>query len=202
LNRTIIPPTNQRTITVPRGEQEDARAITITVPWVCLVCGGLRGAPVKGSTFDSWQNYCEHVESYREVRAAYIQAMRRRQIIRTDGTIELLHEPVAIGKMDELIEASKEKGCDHVTLHALGLPYIVMFVDGGGWEVERTVTHDFGGHGSAPRELVRLTPVRALRPHNQLATELYRLQASGTHTIVGDVVLIPDSDYGGGPDGL
>lgn len=48
---------------------------TITVPWVCLKCGGPRGEPFGHNFFedgqsyhvDRWENPCGHVELYTTV---------------------------------------------------------------------------------------------------------------------------------------
>lgn len=72
-------PTPTRTITIPAREDHDGHAaMTITVPWVCLQCGGPRGEPhqaisydgSRGLTVDVWTNPCGHVEKYSKVRAA------------------------------------------------------------------------------------------------------------------------------------
>jgi hypothetical protein len=51
----------------------------ISVPWKCLECGGPRGKPVKGFSYDgsrtllvdTWTNPCGHVETFARVRLEY-----------------------------------------------------------------------------------------------------------------------------------
>jgi hypothetical protein len=70
-------PTETRTIRIPScAEHNGFHALTATVPWRCLVCGGPRGEPYKGLSFDGsrrlgvdrWDNPCGHVETYAFVR--------------------------------------------------------------------------------------------------------------------------------------
>lgn len=90
-----------------------------------------------------------------------------RKIICADGTEITLDKPVSIAQAEELIGAA----ClDSVTL-ADGVH--VMLVDDLGYQ-------------------------RGL-PVNEKATALYmqRCRPGATHLIVGDVVIVPDSDFGG-----
>ena len=67
-----------RTVVIPACEQHDGyAAITVSLPWVCLECGGPRGKPVKTVSYDGsrrlqvhgWSNPCGHVEKYSTIRA-------------------------------------------------------------------------------------------------------------------------------------
>lgn len=66
-----------RTVTIPaREEHEGISTLTVTLPWKCLECGGPRGEPFEGLSYDgsrrlhvhSWTNPCGHVEKYSAVR--------------------------------------------------------------------------------------------------------------------------------------
>ncbi len=70
----------ERTVTIPAcTEHNGLHAMTITVPWLCRVCGGPRGEPVSGISFDgsrrlqvhTWSNPCGHIERYVDVRRDY-----------------------------------------------------------------------------------------------------------------------------------
>lgn len=72
-----------RTVTIPaRAEHDGFDAIRVTLPWVCLHCGGPRGEPFETVSWDGsrtlavhgWSNPCGHVEKYSEVRAASARA--------------------------------------------------------------------------------------------------------------------------------
>jgi hypothetical protein len=65
------------TVTIPaREEHEGLYSITVTLPWVCLVCGGPRGETHQSLSFDGsrrmsvdgWSNPCGHIEKYSMVR--------------------------------------------------------------------------------------------------------------------------------------
>ncbi|MDP2398839.1 MAG: hypothetical protein Q8M53_10840 [Burkholderiales bacterium] len=69
--------TPTRAVTIPACEQHDGySAITVTLPWICLECGGPRGEPSEGISYDgsrrlhvhTWNNPCGHVEKYSAVR--------------------------------------------------------------------------------------------------------------------------------------
>ena len=69
---------DERTVTIPGRElHEGLYARRVTLPWVCLHCGGPRGEPFESSSYDgsrqlyvdSWNNPCGHVETYAEIRA-------------------------------------------------------------------------------------------------------------------------------------
>ena len=115
----------------------------------------------------------------------------QRQIIRTDGTVELLPAPLTVRQLADTIGATT---LDTVNLRSMGRPLLVMLVDDRGYDVTEVK------HGPGHTELV---PTKALKPVNEAATALYRAQCSqgSTHQIVGDVAVVPDSDFGddGGP---
>jgi hypothetical protein len=106
--------------------------------------------------------------------------------IRADGTQRELLAPVSLGDVHAMIGA---RSLDTVTLRHLGTPLHVMLVDDEGWACE---TVDHGTH-------VELRPTQALKPINEVATQLYHANcvAGTTHQIAGDVVVLPDSDYRG-----
>ncbi len=108
-----------------------------------------------------------------------------RRLIRTDGTVLDLAEPVTFEKIHELIGAAV---CDTVALHHMGKPPHVMVVDDAGYEIEQI------DHGNGHFENLC---VRALKPVNAEATRLYHLNClpGTTHQIVGDVMVVPDLDY-------
>lgn len=71
------PSVETRTVTIPASAEHDGyAALTVTLPWVCLICGGPRGEPGSTISYDGsrrlhvhgWSNPCGHVESYRQVR--------------------------------------------------------------------------------------------------------------------------------------
>lgn len=71
-----------RTVTIPaRIEHDGYHALTVTLPWVCLVCGAPRGEPYDTISYDGsrrlhvqgWINPCGHIEKYADVRAALVQ---------------------------------------------------------------------------------------------------------------------------------
>jgi hypothetical protein len=109
---------------------------------------------------------------------------RVRLLIRTDGTTEALPGPVSSAEIRRLIGADT---MDTVNLRHMGEPLHVMCVDDNGYETEATPIP--GG--------TWLKPVRALKPVNVKATELYHAncQPGTKHQIVGDVVVVPDEDF-------
>lgn len=110
---------------------------------------------------------------------------RIRLILRTDGTMEVIEKPLNITQTREAIGA---EALDSVSLHHLGEPLYVMLVDDNAYE---TVFLDHGGGH------MELKPVKALRPDNPAATELYHVNCKPgiTHRIIGDVFICPDDDY-------
>jgi hypothetical protein len=70
---------NVRTVTIPACVEHDGyHVVTVTLPWICLHCGGPRGKPFRTVSYDGsrrlvvhgWTNPCGHVEKYSQVRAA------------------------------------------------------------------------------------------------------------------------------------
>lgn len=66
-----------RTVTIPaREEHGGTESVTLTLPWRCIHCGGARGEPAEGTSWDgscrlavhTWTNPCGHTEYYSEVR--------------------------------------------------------------------------------------------------------------------------------------
>jgi hypothetical protein len=109
-----------------------------------------------------------------------------RLLIRTDGSITPLDRtPKDMDERDGMIGASTT---DLVALRHLGAPLHVMIVDDDGYETE------FVDHGTLVFER---RCVRALKPVNARATELYHANClpGTTHQIVGDVLVLPDGDF-------
>lgn len=98
--------------------------------------------------------------------------MKQRRLIRADGTETVLDHPANVREVCRLIGAD---ALDTVNLRHLGAPAWVMLVDDAGM---------IDG-----------------RPVNEKATALYHANCRpGTpHQIHGDVVVAPDSDFGGQP---
>lgn len=107
-----------------------------------------------------------------------------RRLIRTDGTVVDLVNPVPSSKIGELIGAAVT---DTVTLWHMGEPLHVMVVDDLGYET-KAITDE---------NATLLVPMRARKPVNAEATRLYHenCQPGTTHQIVGDVLVVPDQDY-------
>lgn len=91
-----------------------------------------------------------------------------RQIIRTDGTTEDLPTPLSMSEIQKRLKVST---FDTVNLRHMGQPMHVMLVD------------DLGH----PNGL----------PVNAEATKLYHANCKPgtTHTIRGDVIVVPDMDF-------
>lgn len=69
-----------RTVTIPsKAEHEGFYSMTISLPWVCPVCGNPRGEPEIAKSYDGslwmhvniWHNPCGHIDSYVSVREEY-----------------------------------------------------------------------------------------------------------------------------------
>jgi hypothetical protein len=115
------------------------------------------------------------------------QQLRRRRVIRTDGTEEFIDRPIT-----NFAEIEKMIGCtctDSTQLRHLGRPVVMMLVDDNGYETEKVVRGN----------VTELVPARARKPVNAKETELYLANCipGTTHQIVGDVFIAPDSDFGG-----
>lgn len=104
-------------------------------------------------------------------------------IIRTDGTEELVKKPATL---KAIYAAIGSQVSDSVILDRDR--QIVMIVDDEGYDTE-TVDHG-GGR-------IEIKCVKARKPVNQKATELYHLRCKPgtTHQIVGDVAIINDQDF-------
>lgn len=111
-----------------------------------------------------------------------------RRLIRTDGTVLDLPDPVSQPQIEKLIGAAM---LDFVVLRHLGEPLHVMAVDDLGYETEQV---DLGVVNGVRHFENRC--VKARKPVNREATKLYHLNciAGTTHEIVGDVVVMPDGD--------
>jgi hypothetical protein len=108
-----------------------------------------------------------------------------RLVLRTDGSVETLQQPIAMAAVLELIHAD----ClDVVSLHHLGKPLHVMVVDDNGWDYE-VIDH---GRGYTEHRTIR-----PRKPINLIATELYlaNCKPNTTHQIAGDAVVVPDDDF-------
>lgn len=108
-----------------------------------------------------------------------------RRLIKADGTERDLPGPMTIRECCDLINADI---CDTIMLRHMGAkPLHVMICDDRGYDsvpvIEGNTCH--------------LEPVRARLPVNREATRLYHLNCrpGTTHQIVGDVVVVPDSDF-------
>lgn len=67
----------KRTVTIPACEaHEGSESVTLTLPWCCIHCGGPRGEPAIGTSWDgsrqlavhTWTNPCGHTEKYSQLR--------------------------------------------------------------------------------------------------------------------------------------
>ena len=114
-----------------------------------------------------------------------------RLLLRCDGTSQFFDYPLSGAEICRLIGAERT---DTVNLYHLGDPLHVMVVDDAGYETE-VVEHPTKQPGEVARFEFRC--VRPLKPINVEATRLYLLNCAPgtTHQIVGDVVIVPDSDY-------
>ncbi len=75
-----------QTVVIPAREEHDGMlSLTVVLPWQCMHCGGPRGKPVKGISYDgsrrlqvdTWVNPCGHVEKYGAVR----EWLRKRRLL-------------------------------------------------------------------------------------------------------------------------
>lgn len=102
-------------------------------------------------------------------RPIHLQATRARRLITCDGTETPIEFSLTMNEIKHRIGADT---LDTVQLRHLGAPAVVMLVDDRGHERRR--------------------------PVNAKATALYLANCypGTTHTIRGDVVIAPDSDFG------
>lgn len=107
-----------------------------------------------------------------------------RKIIRTDGTELVLDKPRTMTEIEALIGAST---LDSVSLRHLGRPLHVMLLDDGGHHTKHVET---AGH-------LQIISTGHRKPVNEKATALYwaNCRPGTTHQIVGDVAIVPDSDF-------
>lgn len=70
-------PAGTRLVVIPAtNEHGGYDAMHVLLPWTCLVCGGPRGEPTPGFSYDgsrrlavdTWKNPCGHVEKYGMIR--------------------------------------------------------------------------------------------------------------------------------------
>ena len=66
-----------RTVTISACAEHDGfYSVTVTIQWICPVCGGPRGEPFNTISWDGsrrlychgWKNACGHVDYYADVR--------------------------------------------------------------------------------------------------------------------------------------
>ena len=114
-----------------------------------------------------------------------------RCVLRIDGTIEPIDGP---GNLDEYHAKIRALiGCERTDSFMLADRVHIMILDDAGWEYEVTEERD-----EATRTvIVTHHTTRALKPVNAEATRLYHAVCvpGTTHEIVGDVVIVPDSDF-------
>lgn len=105
------------------------------------------------------------------------------EIIRVSGQVEQHNVPRG-GSMDAIAVLIGAQTLDTVNLR----DGRVMLVDDGGWETE--MVDQGGGH-------LALKPIRARKPINPGATELYHSVCvpGTTHQIAGDAAIARDEDF-------
>ena len=109
-----------------------------------------------------------------------------RKVIKTDGTETDLIGPTSLRDVAKIIGAET---LDTVIMRHMGNPMHVMLVDDAGWEFEAVEVSP--GH-------IEHRTIRPRKPINAKATELYlkNMRPGTTHEIAGDVVILPDEDFG------
>jgi hypothetical protein len=69
--------TDYRIVTLPGSDEHGGwHRMTVPLDWTCPQCGGPRGEPYKGLSFDGsrrlavdhWDNPCGHIDYYRVIR--------------------------------------------------------------------------------------------------------------------------------------
>ena len=72
-------------VTIPAlREHQGFYSVTVEIADACPVCGGPRGVPFKGISYDGsrrlhvdrWQNACGHVDTYEAVRREVSEAVK------------------------------------------------------------------------------------------------------------------------------
>jgi len=67
----------RRNVTIPARDQHNGHSrTTVTLDWVCPICGGPRGEPYPTTSYDGsrrlsvhgWKNRCGHIDAYSAVR--------------------------------------------------------------------------------------------------------------------------------------
>lgn len=114
----------------------------------------------------------------------------QRYLLRIDGTRMPIDGRCRMHDICEMIGATT---LDTVWLRHLGEPRMMMVVDDRAYEYV-VINHGRGHYENKP--------VRALKPVNEAATALYHANCKpGTkHSILGDVVIVPDSDFASDED--
>jgi len=73
----FVTPPRMVTVTIPGSDQHDGHhSVRVTLAWVCPQCGGPRGEPFYGISYDGsrqlavhrWINPCGHIDLYRGAR--------------------------------------------------------------------------------------------------------------------------------------
>lgn len=119
---------------------------------------------------------------------------RRRRVIRADGRVEQLPKPLS---MEEILKVLNTDTVDSVNLRHMGSPLMVMVVIDKAWDCISTTEE--GSVAGMPAKVETRVPLAPKFPINEKATELYlaNCRPGTTHRIAGDVVICPDSDFGG-----
>ena len=72
-----------RTVIIPACyEHAGMLSWTVALEWVCPICGGPRGEPSGGFSYDGsrrlvvsvWKNPCGHVDKYEDIRRRLLEA--------------------------------------------------------------------------------------------------------------------------------
>jgi hypothetical protein len=120
------------------------------------------------------------------------------QVIRTDGTTETMtfdkkarNRDVSV--LDAIRKAIAADTLEFVRIGKVEGSDLIMAVDDNGYETQ-VVEH---GPGEGHDFRIELWPIRALKPDNPKATDLYHAICipGTTHRIVGDVAILHDGDF-------